>query len=206
MSPSGCRPLLVGILLALTVVAGHGAPPPRLHSASALLLMDPPFPRTAAEPSAIVLYREPGVERLDSRTYLQLLQNLPRFAATASRLLVPVSRRKGEWVRIPYDDAGREGWLHMERGWRIVPWSDFLPGAMVRLLPGLKSEFYVPASLPARTPADGGPTLKNQDLQILSVREDWIEAETPEGLHGWCRWRDDDGRLTINLVELPENR
>jgi hypothetical protein len=204
--PIGSRLLLAGTLLLLAVAAGHGAPAPRLHSANALLIMVPPFPRTAAETAPIALYREPGVGRLDSRTFPQLLQSLPRFAATADRLLVPASRRKGEWVRIPYDDAGREGWLRLERGWRVVPWSDFLPGATVRLLPGLKSEFYIPASAPARSPSEGGPTLQNQDLRILSIRGDWAEAETTAGWHGWCRWRDDDSRLTIDPVELPENR
>jgi hypothetical protein len=204
--PRGSRLLLAVTLLVLAVTAANGAPLPRLHSANAILVMEPPFPRTAAEPTPIVLYREPGVGRLDSRTFPQLLQTLPRFAATASHLLVPASRRKGEWVRIPYDDAGREGWLRMERGWRLVPWDDFLPGATVRLLTGLKSEFYVPATAPVRSPADSGPSLQNQDLLVHAVRGDWIEAETDAGWRGWCRWRDDDGRLTIDPVELPENR
>jgi hypothetical protein len=203
--PLGSRLFLAGILFLLVSVPASGAPPARLHAANSLLIMEQPFPRSDTAGAPIVIYREPGIGRIATGTLPELSRTLPHFAATAGQLLVPARRRKGQWVRIIYDDAGREGWLRLERGWQVVPWSDYLPEMTVRLLPGLKKSLYIPLAAPAAAAADNGPSLQNETLRVVSVEDDWVLAETASGLTGWVRWRDDDGRLTITPWPEPEN-
>ena len=55
--------------------------------------------------------------------------------------------KKGSWLKIAYDDAGREGWLeHGARAGSTSPGRSSCPAALVRLLPGLKKGFYACAA------------------------------------------------------------
>jgi hypothetical protein len=199
--------LLFAVLLLLAMNAPtSGAQPLRLHAANALLVIQPPFPRSSDRSYPIVIYQEPGVGRITALTFQEMRQRVPAFAAEEDRLMIPASRRKGPWVRIHYDDAGREGWIRLERGWQVVHWDDYLPGLGVRLMPGLKKNFYLLQEAPALNPPDNGRPLQDETLRIEAVEGPWALVETASGGTGWIRWRDDDGRLTVTPWQEPENR
>lgn len=203
--PTRHRLVLAGLFFLLLSVTAQGAPPERLHAANALLVMQAPFPRADAGAAPLIIYREPGVGRIAAPTFPEMATSVPSYASSEGTLLVPASRRMGQWIRIHYDDAGREGWIRMERSWRFVPWEDFLPGTTVRLLPGLNKIFYTPHSGPAGNLADSGQSLQNETLRIEAVAGQWARAKTISGASVWVRWRDDDGRLTIAPTPSPEN-
>jgi hypothetical protein len=203
--PAFHRLVLAGLFFLLLNVAAQSASPQRLHAANALLVMQPPFPRANGSGTPIIIYREPGVGRIAVHTFPEMAKTVPSFASQAGTLMVPASRRKGQWVRIPYDDAGREGWIRMERTWKVISWEEFLPGTTVRLLPGLKKNFYMPSSVPENSPAENGQSLQNETLRIEAVEGQWARVKTASGDTVRVRWRDDDGRLTIAPASPPEN-
>jgi hypothetical protein len=110
-----------------------------------------------------------------------------------------VTGKKGNWLHIIYDDAGREGWLESSRGWEYATWNAYLKGRAARILPGLKKDLY----LLRRDPSPKAPELetlsRQKNLRILDVREDWALVLVDLTAYGWLRWRDGDGRFTISL-------
>lgn len=194
--------LVIGILLPAAVATG--APVFRLHSAKAVLLLQQPFPRTSESDSLLVLYREPGVGRIAALTFPQAIQKIPSFAWDGEKLYVPAAGQRRGWIRIPYDEAGREGWLRLEREWQVMEWSDLLPGMQVHLIAGIKKAFYVLQPEPGIATGD---TILSADepLWILALQGEWAQVETGQPRQeGWIRWRDDDGRFTVAPLP-PEN-
>jgi hypothetical protein len=191
--------LLIPLLLVLNVAALGAAPPrPRPYSGCGVLALTGE-PWAAKVP--LVLYQEPGVLRV-----AELERGaLPRLAGSEAEPLVAVSARKGEWTRLAYDDAGREGWLREPRAWRYLPWQEFLPGRRVRILPGMKKGFYALRSEPREAAPETAALSRDQEVRLLRVQGDWASLEAPAG---WFRWRDPDGRLTISLqdTDLTEKR
>jgi hypothetical protein len=177
------------LLLTLLAAAANAAPPrPRPFSGCGVLTV-------ASEPATgrtpVVLYREPGVERLLETDAAAL----PRLSAKESEPLLAVTRRKGRWTRVAYDDGGREGWLEQGRRWRFLSWEEFLPGRLVSPLPGLKKGWYAVRSEPRDSSAEQAQAGRDHRLRVLQVADDWVRLERPAG---WFRWRDPDGRLTIS--------
>lgn len=183
------RVLLAAVFLWVAwAVAAQAAPPrPRPYSGVGVLVMTPePVPAAAR----LVLYREPGVERIAEVD----AGSLPRLAGSAEEPLLAVAGRRGGWMRVVYDDAGREAWIESKRRWEYLPWPEFLAGRAVQVLPGLKKGFY----LVRGEPVDGAPEAatvgRDQELRVLRVEGDWARIQAPAG---WFRWRDGDGRLTV---------
>lgn len=175
--------------LALSVAAAQAAAPLRPYGGCGVLTTAP-----SGEKSSVVLYREPGVARLAEVDAAAL----PRLQGSAAEPLLAVSARKGEWTRVGYDDAGREGWLKQPRSWRYRPWQEFLPGRTVRVLPGMKKPLYGLKSAPGDKGREIGSVSRDETVRVLRLEEDWALLEAPSG---WFRWRDGDGRLTISLQE-----
>lgn len=180
------------LLFATLAAAAHGAPPPPrpLSGCGVLALESPP----AAFGSPLVLYREPGIERIAEPKGA----NLPRLAGSPDRPLLAVAARRGGWTQVAYDDAGRTGWLEPARCRRFLSWPEFLPGRTVRLLPGLKKGWYALKDAPSERGAERGFLGRDRALRVLATEDDWALVEAPSG---WVRWRDPDGRLTISLQE-----
>lgn len=144
------------------------------------------------QPETLVLYQEPGVLRVAEKTPAAL----PRLAGSPEEPIVPVTERRGGWVSVFLDDAGRQGWLEQARAWEYAEWRDFLPGRTLRVLPGLRKEWYQLSSAPGGSGSPAGTLSRDQQVRVLQVSEDWARIEAPAG---WLRWRDPDGRLTVSL-------
>jgi hypothetical protein len=185
MRPLKLLPLL---FLLLCTPQAHSAGRPRPDSGCGVLTLQ------TAPGERLVLYREPGVARLAELDS----SRLPRLAGTPEAPLFAVSGRSGGWSRVPYDDAGREGWLGQRRRSQYRPWQEFLPGRAVGMLPGLKKRLYALHDTPDEAAPERGETPRNRSLRIVKVRGDWALAGSPAG---WFRWRDGDGRLTISLAD-----
>jgi hypothetical protein len=187
------RPLLPGILffLALSLPA-QGAPvKPRPYGGLGVLSLTE---------APLVIYAEPGVQRIREL----LASQLPLLARNDQELLLPAAGRKGGWLRIAYDEAGREGWIEPRRSWHFLLWEEFLPGRAVRLLPALTKGLYALRGTPDDRGELKGTLTRDQTVRIVAVSDGWARIRTPEG---WFRWRDGDGRLTVLPAAIPlENR
>jgi len=151
---------------------------------------------------SLPLYEEPGLSRLG---YLNP-GKIPRYElifgeAPAAAPLV-VTGRKGLWLRVVYDDAGREGWLNPARPGAFQPWDLFLKDHVSRLLPGLQKKYYQLYQHPGKTVLASLTT--RQFLKVLRLENDWAMVLSDENSLGWLRWRDEDGRLLIGISSVPQ--
>lgn len=152
-----------------------------------------------AEPQEpFLLYEEPAVSRLGE---LSLNSGTPPFdwifGVSRHSLPLIVMARKGNWLRVTYDDAGREAWLTPGRRGVFLPWEQFCKRHTVRLLPGLQKKYYALSHQP------GGAVLATltakQSFKVLRVESDWAMVMLDQKNLGWLRWRDEDGRLLLSL-------
>ncbi|WP_224984711.1 SH3 domain-containing protein [Geomonas agri] len=183
------------VLTAALLLLGAGSaalaalPTPRPYSGCGVLILKE---GTGWPLESIALYQEPGVQRVaETRP-----QALPRLSGDDAEPLLAASERRGDWVRVALDEAGRQGWLAKARGWEYREWRDFLPGRTVRLLPGLKKEWYQLRLAPGGDASAAPPLSRDREVRVLEVEKEWARIETPAG---WLRWRDPDGRLTVSL-------
>jgi hypothetical protein len=154
-----------------------------------------------AERSALAFYQDPGLARIAELDAAAL----PRLAGSGPEPLLAVSERRGGWLLVAYDDGGREGWTKQARSWRYLDWREYLPGRLLRILPGMKKEQYTLGSKPDEGGAGQGSLTRDQTVKVLQVEGDWVRLQAPAG---WFRWRDGDGRLTVSLQDEggTENR
>jgi hypothetical protein len=150
-------------------------------------------------PSAVTLYREPGVGRITDLDVADIPLLSAVLRADKEKQLFAVTRRKGEWVRIVYDEAGREGWFVPPRQWSFYSWDRFFRGREVKPVPGLKKEYL---QLYAE-PTVAAPVLENMDrdrrLRVLDVSDNWMLVLVDMSRPGWFRWKDDDGRFLVSV-------
>lgn len=155
--------------------------------------------RQSLIPSVVTLYREPGVGRIVDLD----ISDIPLLSAVlrpaSEKQLFAVTRRKGDWVRIVYDEAGREGWFVPPRQWSFYSWDRFLRGREVRPAGGLKKEYL---QLYAE-PSAAAPVLESMDrdrsLRVLDVSDNWLLVLVDMARPGWFRWKDDDGRFLVSV-------
>jgi hypothetical protein len=196
--PAGCA--LFALLLLVSLLL-----PPPLHAArmrpyagiGVLLLPISPTPAQEAL-GELPLYDQPAMVRLGtlSRTTIPRLEWLLDMAPES--VPVVVMARRGEWLRVTYDDAGREGWVRPR--WRnaFETWDELFSGRSVRLLPGLRKGYYRLFSRP-----DGEPLAdltSRQQFRVGTVDSDWVRVTDGRNLAGWLRWRDEDGRMLVGLA------
>ena len=184
------RALLPMVLALLLCRAEHAAPPPpRPYSGCGVLTLQL---APGAEPPPIAVYAEPGLQRIA----LLEIAALPRLSGENEEPRLAVGASRGGWLRLAFDDAGREGWIKPPRSWEYLPWAEFLPGRWVRVLPGMKQGLYALKGEPGDQGGDRGALSRDQEVRVLQVEEDWARLQAPAG---WFRWRDGDGRLTVSL-------
>lgn len=202
------RILTIYILLSLLPVLSQAASPPRPFTGQGVLIVRPLDPDSATPPS-FTLYREPGVGRIAEHPMADMPRLSSHLNLSAGEYPLAVMGKKGEWLLVAFDDAGREGWVKMSRWWEYLKWEDFLKGRYARLLPGLKRESYLLHEEPSDKSHPSGGLSGEERLIIIDIRGDWVLAVASSlGLTGWLPWRDGDGRFLVTIGEKisPQNR
>ena len=200
------RFLAASLFIFFFAISAHAAPvKARPATGIGLLVIRSSLSPGQDTPPLLVLYREPGVGRIAefSSSAIPLLSRM--LALPSGEYPVAVLGKKGTWLRIAYDEAGREGWLEPLRGWDYVTWSEFLPGHSARLLPGLKKPFYVIMRQPADTAVEISGISPETAFRILEVKESWARIESA-AVSGWLRWQDSDGRFLISRTVRNEQQ
>jgi hypothetical protein len=87
----------------------------------------------------------------------------------------------------------------MDRHSQFNPWQRYLAGREVRLLAGLKKEYYQLKSAPSITAPVVKPLTRQTGIRAIEVSDSWLLVIADNSHSGWIRWRDDDGRLMVSL-------
>lgn len=151
----------------------------------------------AGQDLRVPLYEEPGLSRIGMLNSSRLPGNEWIFGALDATPPLIVSARRGDWLRVFYDDAGREAWIDSRSRGRFQTWEQFMKLQTGHLLPGLQPQYYRLQQQP-----DGKPlaTLTpRQVVKLLKVENAWGMVVIGQTQIGWLRWRDDDGRLLLGF-------
>jgi hypothetical protein len=194
------RMLIPLLVLTLGTTPALGAPPkPRPVAGSGIVILRAPAQQETAAGGWIILYREPGIGRIAEKS-LRELPLLTQIVGDADgEYPVAVMGKRGAWLKISYDDAGREGWVEMERRWHYTSWEDFLQGRAVRILPGLKKGYALLRKEPSPSAGEVAPVSPDRALRIELVQGDWLRIGFTPQTVGWLRWRDENGRFLVSI-------
>jgi SH3-like domain-containing protein len=191
--------ILAIILSALLCFPVYGAQQMRPKAGIGLLLMQPFASDRASVTDCMTLYNYPGVKRI-AEVNSDVVSAHGRVLRTDSgTCAIGVTGKKGNWVKVAYDDAGREGWVKMERSWSYTPWQSFLKGRSSALLPKLRKQFYLLRKSQSESSEPIDTLSSQQKLQIVTIDGDWARIMAEGIPAGWIRWRDPEGRLMISL-------
>ena len=157
-----------------------------------------------AKPDPLYLYEQPAISRLGELNGGTVPPYDWIFGMSNSKLPLIVTSRKGNWLRVVYDDAGREAWLMPRRQGAFHPWDNFFKGQLGRLLPGLRKQFYQLFQEPGK--GELQTQISKKSFKIIKIEEDWALVMPDQNSLGWLRWRDDDGRLLIGLERIVSIR
>jgi hypothetical protein len=194
------RAAIIFLCLVLTPVAALAATQPRPFSGCGVLIIRPFNSENPGNPATLTFYREPGVERVAVRPVNEIPTLSSILPLPAPEYPLAVMGKRGNWMLIAYDDAGREGWVEAARWWEYCPWEDFLKGRVARLLPDLKKDEYALHEGPSQKSPQTAPLTGLEELRLIEVREEWALVITDSGLQGWLDWRDGDGRFRISVA------
>ena len=190
--------ILIVFTLAMTCPAGYAAAPPRMRPYTGIGLVV--FLQPGAVPGEelqLPMYEGPGLSRIGMLSTTRLSGNEWIFGLQEGTPPLVVSARKGDWLRVYYDDAGREAWIDPQNKGRFQSWEQYLKLQTGRMLPGLQPQFYQLQQQPdGRLLATLTP---KQVFKVLKLENAWGMVLTEHAQIGWVRWRDDDGRLVIGL-------
>ena len=193
---------LLILLLAVSTAWAAPSPPPRMRPYTGVGIFVLPIAVQDGLNTPYPLYEEPGLSRLGTL----YPDKIPRyewiFGAAAPEVPLIVTGRKGLWVRVAYDDAGREAWLNPGRNGVFQPWDYYLKDHVSRLLPGLQKKYYQLYQHPGRTTL--ASLTAGQFLKVLRLENDWAMVLSEQNTLGWLRWRDEDGRLLIGVYSAPQ--
>jgi hypothetical protein len=149
----------------------------------------------------LLLYEDPGLSRIGRLNMEKKPGYEWMFGASPAVMPLIVTGRKGTWLRVVYDDAGREGWLNPARAGVFQSWDLFLKDHVSSLLPGLQKKYYQLYQHPGQTVL--APLTTGQFLKVLQLDNDWAMVLSDRNSLGWVRWRDEDGRLLIGVTSEP---
>lgn len=192
-----CRFLLIILLGCVMMVssAGSAEAAPRMRPYTGIGLFVFADPESAgSQDMPLQMYDEPGISRVGVLDRSRTSENEWIFAVNGPVPLI-VSARKGEWLKVYYDDAGREAWIEPQNYGRFESWEQFLKMQAVRMLPGLPPQQYQLLQQPGGKMLD---LLTPKHLfRILKLENCWGMILTEQSQIGWVRWCDDDGRLMV---------
>ena len=189
---------LIFFVTGMTGSAGFAASPPRMRPYTGIGLVV--FSQSDSAPTQdlqLQLYDEPGLSRVGMLNGSRLSGNEWIFGLPEGTSPLIVSARKGDWLRVFFDDAGREAWIEPRSKGRFQSWEQFLKLQTGRMLPGLQTQYYQLQQQP------GGKLLATltpkQLFKVLKLENTWGMVLTDQAQIGWVRWCDDDGRLVIGV-------
>jgi hypothetical protein len=189
---------LTALFIFIYSSAWSAPPKPRPLAGIGILALHPVSLESGGAPS-LTVYREPGVNRISDLEFSELPSMAPAIKASPGVSHLAVTRKKGDWVKIIFDDSGREGWLEMERGWEFREWSKYLRGGEVKLLNGLRKELYQLKATASAQSQSIGAISKEKKLLVVELDGFWMLVLVDFENSGWLRWKDDDGRLLISV-------
>jgi len=195
-------PVQFKIFLTIVAILIHttawSAPPKPRPLAGVGLLSIQNFSGQTDTPQTLTIYREPGVGRIADLELAEFPSMAPSISLSPMIRHIAVTRWKTDWAKVIFDDSGREGWLKVSHAWKFQPWQRYLKGGEVRLLIGLRKEYYQlrPAPLSSQTLA---PVSKEKKLRVVDIDDNWMLIIVDFENSGWLRWKDDDGRLLITV-------
>lgn len=185
-------------MVGIGVSTGMAASPPRMRPYVGIgVVVYSGFDEGRNQDVQLQLYEEPGLVRMKLLTGAEFPGNEWIFGQQEGGAPLIVSARKGEWLRVFFDDAGREAWINPQDKWRFLTWEQYLKQHTGRLLSALQPQYYQLLQQP------GGKQLATltpkQLFKVLKLDNSWGMVLTDKGLLGWLRWRDSDGRLTFGI-------
>jgi len=184
------------LLLALAGSDCSAALPMRPYSGIGVLQIT-----SASFGDGLQLYEEPGLIRSGTLASATAHQLTAWLFGPGEAVHLLVTARKGEWLRIERDDAGRQAWVHGLRRWNYTAWEQFLKGKQICFLrnaPRQQLQVY-----PYPEAANGTPLLSFEPMKVIMVQGDWSFVLHDQFSAGWVRWRDHDGRLLVGLTPSP---
>jgi len=191
---------LILFFLSVSIVSAESAaspPAPKMRPYAGIGILQLPIDASdSGEP--IPLYEEPALSRLGELNRAKIPPFDWIFSESNEFLPLIVMARKGAWLRVSYDDAGREAWLNPPRRIVFQSWELFFKGRISRLLPGLQKKYYQLFQQPDGTAL--AVLTNNQPFKVLSFENDWAMVLIDQDTLGWLRWRDEDGRLLLGVV------
>lgn len=154
-------------------------------------------PGSAGQELQLPLYEEPGLSRIGVLNSSRLPGNEWIFGVLDVAPPLIVSARRGDWLRVYYDDTGREAWIDPRNKGRFQTWEQFMKQKTGYLLPGLQPQYYRLHQQP------GGKLLATltarQVVKLLKAENSWGMVMAGPAQIGWLRWCDDDGRLLLGF-------
>lgn len=159
------------------------------------------IPATVYQDS-VVLYREPGIGRLQTLP-LAALPALRQLGIALDSFCLPVMAKKRGWLQVIIDDSERTGWLEMGRGWEFSSWEHFLADRQAAMLKGLRKDYYQLRKEATVVAVPVGSVEKGALIQLRQIDREWARVESANGFSGWLRWRDENGRLLLTVAAEP---
>ena len=189
---------LITVVLGVAASAVRAATPPRMRPYTGIGVVV--FPQSGSRQSQdlpLQLYEEPGLLRVDVLNNSRLTGNEWIFGMAEGVSPLVVSARKDGWLRVFYDDAGRQAWIDPLYNGDFQRWDEYLRLQTVRMLPGLQPHYYRLQQQPnGKQLATLAP---KQVFKVLAIEDSWGMVLVDQALIGWLRWRDEDGRLLVGI-------
>lgn len=196
-----CRSLLIFLIISLINITGSigfAASTPRMRPYTGIgLVVFSTFDAAGKQEVSLRLYREPGLSLVGALKSSRLPGNEWIFGSQKITPPLIVSARKGDWLRVFYDDGGREAWIDPRPYGRFYTWEHYLKMQTGHLLPGLQPQYYRLFDQP-----DGDllrTVTPNQVVKVIALDKNWAMVLTEQTQIGWLRWCDDDGRLLMGI-------
>ena len=186
------------LALACSGLAESAATPPKMRPYSGIgifILQAPDSEPGRVEP--LYLYEEPGIFRHGEFDRAGTSGNEWIFGGEKGRIQLIVMSRKGSWLKVCYDDAGREAWIDSQRRGTFKTWEQYMKGEVSRLLPALRKQYYQSYRQPGTDPLS--VLTPKQMFKVIKLENNWAMIMTDQSTIGWLRWRDEDGRLLVGF-------
>lgn len=175
-------------------------PKMRPYTGIGLLLLKKPAAGQESAAESLYLYEEPGISRSIELKPGLVPPHSWIFGSDPALFPLFVMNRKGNWLEVSYDEAGREAWLNPGRQGVFKSWQAFLKGKTGHLLPGLQKRHY--QFLPQH-PGGTRTTISSRErFKIIRAEKERILVMLNQQALGWLSWRDEDGRLLIGVDSL----